>query len=209
MTEKKLETYDKLYTRVRQANYITRIVDCVEEKLDFDLYHKTIYTLLLQRFQSNLKLNKTTRLSVPYIAAECALSVSSVERKLKELKAFGIVSYSSNRSKTGILTTSTYSSVVNLVNTDIYKLHGEDIRAYWKNINDKREYVESLKHDNIDKTGWTLQECKYYWQNKNYQMITGVYLKGDMRKGLLYKEDVKFKWDNELREFELDFLIKG
>jgi hypothetical protein len=208
MIEKKLETYDKLFTRIRQANYITRIIDSKEEKLEFDIYHKTLYTFILQRFNSNLKLNKPTRLSIDYLAAECAFSSSSVDRKIKELKNFGIIEYITSRSKTGVFTTSTYTKVINLIDTNLYRLHGESIKTYWGKINDKREFVESMKHDNVDKTGWTKQESSYYWQNKNYQMLTGTYLSGDMKSGLLYKNDVKFRWENELREFELDFLNK-
>lgn len=209
MTEQKLETFDKLYTRIRQASCVTRIVNCIEESLTLDLYHKTLYTFILQRYESNLKAGKPTRLSIAYLAAECAISTSAIEHKLKDFKTFGIIDYETSRSKTGVFKTSVYTKVVNLITTDLFKLHGNPIKEYWKKINDKRELIESMKHDNVDKIGWTLQECRYYWQNKNYQMITGVYLSGDMRKGLLYKNDLNFKWQDELRDFELDFLIKG
>ncbi|AHK11346.1 hypothetical protein S14_237 [Shewanella sp. phage 1/4] len=205
-------TFDKIPVQLRQAEIVQRI-DISQSKeltLKLDLSHKLIYCYLFSRFTYNTRKKIKTTMSVEYIALQCGTSESTVKRKIKDLKQFGIITYSTGRSKSGHHSRSIYSEVVDLVNDDRYKLKSAKLIKFFRNAESKRDYLIDLFH--IEKTdpSWSSLQLKYFMLNKHYELMTGLYLKGDKTSGMLYDKKlfgVTFTMQDELRDNDFKILF--
>lgn len=203
----KNNTFDKLFTKLRQASEICKIVELKEVSLKLDSNHKLIYTYLLQLFNSKVKHNHKTFLSIERIASECALSVKTTQRKIKDLRDFGIITYTTKRDNTGLFTTPEYTEVVNLVTSSEFKLKSPQLNLYWKKRDNRKEYLNNLINPEDIPKGLTKEQIRNYTDNRNYEMVTGQYLEGDKMNSKLYKQSNIFTWVDELKDYEFDFII--
>jgi len=206
------DTFDKIPTILRQAEKVLRIdvAQGRELTLKLDLSHKIIYCYLFARFNYNTRKKVKTAMSIEYIALQCGTSDSTVKRKIKDFKEFGIITYSTSRSKSGHNSRCLYSEVVDLVNDDRYKLQSAQLTKFFRNAESKRDYLLDLFNNEKTDPSWSSLQLKYFLLNKHYELMTGLYLQGDKTSNILYDKKVfgvKFSMQDELKDGDFKILF--
>lgn len=203
--------YDKFYAKLRQATHVKFIVNSEEQTHQLHDTTKIIYTFLLQRFEAGE--SKFRYLSMDRIAAECGLSSRTVSRKVADLTKWGIVEVDSKRSMlTGRNTTNYYTKVVNLLNSNKYKLFSQSMKDYHSQLQEKQERLNSLR-DYIKvnlrgeyKKDWTETQFYNFFRNTMHELVTGEYFTTEDKSARLhYKLDFSYE---DLEDFEARILYQ-
>lgn len=198
----------KLPARLAQAETVSKISDYKEVFLELDINHKVIYSYLLTTFKYNKSRSKPTIAAFEYLSLKCGVSLSTVKRKVKDLKLFGIISYESERTKAGSNSPNRYTEVVDLIKDDRFKLHNPKLSKFFSDKALKSLYIKDLFSSHpIDKS-WTSQQAKFYWMNIHYELMMGVYLQGDKLSGSLYDDKVEFKMEDSLKDEDFKLLFE-
>lgn len=198
----------KLPARLAQAEKVSKIHNHKEVFLDIDLNHKVIYSYLLTTFKYNRMKGKPTFAGMEYLALKCGISLSTVKRKVRDLKEFGIITYITGRSMAGFNTPCEYTEIVDLISDNRFKLHNPKLNAFFKDKALKALYIRDLFSEHpIDKS-WTPKQAKFFWINKHYELMTGLYLTGDKTSKVLYESCVGFKMEDSLKDEDFKLLFE-
>lgn len=203
-------SYDKLY----QCGAIEYIKDNKKEVLEWDLYSATLYCYLFNKFNYY----KETAISQERISADCNISSDTVFRRMKVFNAIGIITVAKGkRAFGGTWKVTKILDVVNLLDTNLFKLIPNKYRKeYFDRLNKRKEKLSLLKGEVLDK-GITQKQAVNLYHNRNYELMTGIYLKGDKLNSLLYIKDREnkplhsftksFTAKDELKQYEVKELL--
>lgn len=193
---------------VCQAETISKIVEGIEVFMPFELEHKSLYYYLLSSFKYDSMFHRDTIAANAYLSVKCGMSLSTVKRRIKDLRDFGVVTYETKRSKAGVNTPCKYTEVVDLVNDNRFKLNNPKLSKFFSDKALKSLYIKDLFSSHpIDKS-WTSQQAKFYWMNIHYELMMGVYLQGDKLSGALYDDKVEFKMEDSLKDEDFKLLFE-
>lgn len=220
-TERIEHQFTPVYDRLLQVGSICGVVtdkDSVYGKevcIKWDIYSTVIYSYLLKNF----KFFNKTRLTLDNISANTGCSKSTLKRRLKDMEELGIIKKDVSKSFGGSYNTTLYTNVVELLNNPRFKLKSSEyFENYMNTIKDRKKKMEVLREYPI-KRSWTTQQAINYWRNINYELRTGIYLKGDKTEKLWYVEETKeilkhnttegFQSTDELKGYEINQLLNN
>lgn len=201
------------YVKVFQCGEVCTIVDHVEKSIPWDIYSSVVYSFILNRFMYF----RSVQMTQEYIASNCNCSIDVVKKRIKQLEELKIVVIERGKVFSGLYKSNKYTSVIDITKDTKYKLKPSKVKKrYEKTLKDRRKRLSLLKGIVISNK-WTKDQIRNYISNKNYELITGIYLEGDKLNEKLYIKErlVKgnyqpehntlegFSLSDELKEYEL------
>lgn len=208
------EPFTVLYDKIAQCGAVEYIQDNKKHVLEWDLYSATLYCYLFNKFNYY----NETAISQERISADCNISQDTVFRRMKVFNTVGIITVEKGkRAFGGTWKVTKIKDVVNLLDTKLFKLIPNKYRKeYFDRLNKRKEKLSLLKGEVLQK-GITQKQAINLYHNRNYELMTGLYLEGDKLNSLLYIKDREnkpihsftksFTAKDELKQYEVKELL--
>ncbi len=203
------------YIRIFSCGEVCYIKDGKEYGIKWDIYSSVIYSFIFNRFNYF----NNVQMSYEYIAAYCNCSVKTVMERVRVMEEAEIITIKRGKTLGGMQATNKYVMVEDLTQGNKFKLKkSKTYQTYQKSIVDKKKRLELLNGIRVGK-GWTDEQARNFIRNRNYEIRTGTYLKGDKLNSKLYLTDRGgvtfhkkvggFSGKDELKEYELKQLVSN
>lgn len=204
MIEKK-KNFNIEYRRVKRANRIEKIEHNEKVSITWTNTDTSVYTTLLSMHRAYGDFNA----SYEYLAGECNLCAKTIGNSLRKMRDFGIVVIKQdNKRKGGCFVANLFTYVVDLEESNKFKcITNKYKKAYDKKKRDRVKRLQYIQGVVIQDT-WIEAQCRNYWRNTNYELITGEYLTGDKTEKLLFSYNKGFNASEDLKQYETEGLYK-
>lgn len=201
------------FSKVFKAGSIAFIKDHQEVSIPWDIYSAVIYSFLLNKFNYHNQLS----ISQDAISSNCNCSVDVVKSRLALMEDAGIVKIKRQPNGSGLMKANLYTNVIDITKSNKYRLINSKFTQHYYDLMKDRKKRLALLDGVVLKRSWTSHQVRNYLANRNYELVTGVYLDGDKLSSKLYmkyyndkpEHDLSqgFKLNDEIREYEYNTLI--
>ena len=208
MTEhKKKSNFNIEYRRVKRASSIEKIKDHVKVSISWGTSDTVVYSTLLSMFNAYGGFT----VSYDFLAGECNLNSKTVGTCARKMIDFELVTVVQDHKRVGgCFSPNRFDYVVDLEESFKFKcINNKYKKSYDKKKKEKYKRLQYLQGV-IVSNSWIGIQCRNFWRNTNYELITGEYLQGDKTASILYShKEGGFSPIDDLKEYELQKIIKG
>lgn len=205
-TSKKKHNFNIEYRKVKRASRIDKIVDHEIVSICWSNTDTMIYTTLLSMYNAYGEFS----VSYSFLAGECNLTEKTINVSVLKMKSFGILNIEQSHKRTnGCFPPNRFTYVADLEESVKFKcVPNKHKKLYDKKKRERNRRLQYLQGAVVS-SGWIGAQCRNYWRNVNYELITGEFLKGDKTSKLLYSHSKEFTPHDDLKDFELDSIEEG
>lgn len=202
---KKKKNFNIEYRKVKRACSIEKIENHKIVSITWSNVDTNVYTTLFSMFNT---FNSFT-VSYDYLSGECNLHRTTIIKSVLKMRDFGIITViQSGKNTKGCFSPNKFNFVEDLEESTKFKcIPNKYKKSYDKKKRDREKRLLYLQGV-ITSNNWIEAQYRYYWRNLNYELITGEYLQGDKTEKLLYKHNKAFTPSDDLKDYELDTMIK-